>query len=279
MLYRSFRVQHAASRLASRVAISPLSFLQRRHLSTLSIETSCDDTCVAILEKDHEVNTSPPKPQARLYFHEKVTSTNSNHGGIHPIVSLESHWSNLARLVDRSLKHLPPVEQKTSKTARLYLKDGSIRRKPDFISVTRGPGMRSNLVCGLDTAKGLSTAWQIPIVGVHHMQAHALTPRLVHALENSTNDTIYRAAFPFLTLLISGGHTMLLKSESLISHTILATTLDTAIGDCLDKCGRAILPANLKAAATDTAYAKHLSNYAFPDSSMFDEYPAPQSSR
>ena len=276
MLHRTIKLQHVASR---RGTWSPRCF-QRRYLLTLAIETSCDDTCVAILERNDAVNdpqtTAPLKTQARLHFHEKVTSANSTHGGIHPIVSLKSHWSNLARLVERSLKHLPPANADTAETHKLHLKDGEVKRKPDFISATRGPGMRSNLVCGLDTAKGLSTAWQIPMLGVHHMQAHALTPRLVHALGNSTEDAACQPAFPFLTLLISGGHTMLLHSQSLTSHTVLANTRDTAIGDCLDKCGRAILPDDLKSSATDTAYGKHLSNYAFPDPSAFDSYPIPR---
>ena len=275
MLHRSVRLQHVTSRLACRHT----NRIQLRNLLTLAIETSCDDTCVAILEKKDAVSTvsaaTPLNTQAYLHFHEKVTSANSSHGGIHPIVSLESHWANLARLVARSLKHLPAAREETPEPARLHLKDGEIRRKPDFISVTRGPGMRSNLVCGLDTAKGLSTAWQIRMLGVHHMQAHALTPRLVHALDNSSVDTAYQPSFPFLTLLVSGGHTMLLHSQSRTSHTILANNLDIAIGSCLDKCGRAILPEDLKASATDTAYGKHLSNYAFPDASTFDSYPIP----
>lgn len=275
MLHRTINLQHVASRCGT---WSPRYF-QRRHFLTLAIETSCDDTCVAILEKDDAANnpqtTAPLNTQARLHVHKKATSANSTHGGIHPIVSLESHWSNLARLVERSLKHLPIANAGTAEAHKLHLKDGQVKQKPDFISATRGPGMRSNLVCGLDTAKGLSTAWQIPMLGVHHMQAHALTPRLVHALENSTSDAVYQPALPFLTLLISGGHTMLLHSQSLTSHTVLANTRDTAIGDCLDKCGRAILPDDLKASATDTAYGKHLSNYAFPDPSAFDSYPVP----
>ena len=275
MLHRIVKLQHVVSRCGTCFS----RYFHRRGLLTLAIETSCDDTCVAILEKNDALNSSrtaaPRSSQAHLRFHEKVTSANSTHGGIHPIVSLESHWSNLARLVERSLKHLPTVGAETAEAQKLHLKDGEVKRKPDFISVTRGPGMRSNLVCGLDTAKGLSTAWQIPMLGVHHMQAHALTPRLVHALGNSTSDAAYQPAFPFLTLLISGGHTMLLHSQSLTSHTVLANTRDTAIGDCLDKCGRAILPDDLKASAMDTAYGKHLSNYAFPDLSAFDSYPIP----
>jgi N6-L-threonylcarbamoyladenine synthase len=115
------------------------------------------------------------------------------------------------------------------------------------------------------------------MLGVHHMQAHALTPRLVHALESASTDIEHQPAFPFLTLLVSGGHTMLLHSKSLNSHTIIANTRDIAIGDCLDKCGRDILPESVKISTTDTAYGKYLSNFAFRDPSSFSSYPIPHS--
>ncbi|RMZ86497.1 hypothetical protein DV736_g6277, partial [Chaetothyriales sp. CBS 134916] len=170
----------------------------------------------------------------------------------------------MAELEDASVREdvLPPTKQ-------------SVQR-PDFVSVTRGPGMHSNLSCGLDTAKGLAAAFDVPLIGVHHMQAHALTPQLMYALQQpKQDDDAVEPAFPFLTLLVSGGHTMLLQSESLTSHSILADTMDIAIGDCLDKCGRAILPDSTKATTSDTAFGKHMSKYAFPDSSTFSSYPIP----
>lgn len=247
---------------------------QRRHLLTLAIETSCDDTCVAILEKHDGAKIAEEglKTQAKLHFHEKITAANTGKGGIHPLEALDHHRENLARLVQKSLYALPPASSTTAEAARIISTDGISRSKPDFVSVTRGPGMRSNLSCGLDTAKGLAAAWSIPMLGVHHMQAHALTPRLVHALSHTSAAS---PAFPFLNLLISGGHTMLLHSHSLTSHSTLATTLDTAIGDCLDKCGRTILPPSILATTTDTSYGKHLSSYAFPDPSTFTTYPIP----
>jgi N6-L-threonylcarbamoyladenine synthase len=104
------------------------------------------------------------------------------------------------------------------------------------------------------------------------MQAHALTPRLVHALQSTSTDA---PRFPFLTLLVSGGHTILVHSQSLTQHAILAESLDTAIGDCLDKCGRAILSPAQRSSATDTSYGKHLSTYAFPSPESFATYPIP----
>jgi N6-L-threonylcarbamoyladenine synthase len=110
---------------------------------TLAIETSCDDTSVAIVEKGvRDGNTV-----ARLHFHQKVTSNNHAFQGVHPLWTLRSHQENLADLVADALQHLPTHQ--------------GVRILPDFVSVTRGPGMRSNLMCGLDTAKGLAVAWQV----------------------------------------------------------------------------------------------------------------------
>lgn len=111
-----------------------------RELLTLAIETSCDDTAVAILEKTQLRNGNVG---ATLYFHKKVTSNNTAYHGVHPLASLCSHQENLANLAEEAIKHLP------------------LNRIPDFVSVTRGPGMRNNLCTGLDTAKGLAVAWQV----------------------------------------------------------------------------------------------------------------------
>lgn len=223
---------------------STLRCLQRRKLSTLAIETSCDDTSVAILEK-HKNNS------ATLHFHEKITSDNRSYGGIHPIVAHESHQKSLAALVQRALR-----------STAGKLRDGW---KPDFVTVTRGPGMRPNLITGLDTAKGLAVAWQVPIVGVNHMQAHALTPRLVSALD-ADKDCDTRAnhpSFPFLTLLVSGGHTMLVHSRALCDHEILANTTDIAIGDVIDKCARDILPSSSLDVANNVMYGRLLEAFTF----------------
>lgn len=221
----------------------------------MAIETSCDDTSVAILEKHDNRATDSPNAAATLHFHEKVTADTAAYNGIHPIIALESHQSSLAPLVERAMNRLR-------------------NRKPDFVSVTRGPGMRSNLSVGLDTAKGLSTAWRVPLLAVHHMQAHALTPRLMAALAPVTpsQQTLPKPAFPFLSLLVSGGHSMLINSSALTEHTILATTGDIALGDCLDKAARAILPSHLVL----PPYGRALETFAFPSGPSDYHYEAPK---
>ena len=244
----------------------------RRNLLTIAIETSCDDTCVSILE----TTGGHDDARADLLFNEKITARNTGKGGILPTESLESHQSHLSRLLEKALHFLPDAED-TLGAKTVWLRQGKAKKKPDFVSVTRGPGMLANLGLGLTTAKGLAIAWQIPMVGVHHMQAHALTPRLVNAMAKDRHITgqALKPAFPFLTLLVSGGHTMLLYSRGLVDHEILATTTDTAIGDELDKCGRMLLPAELREGTPDTAFGKHLSAYAFQSPGDFAQWTIP----
>ena len=258
----------------------------RRSLLTLAIETSCDDTCVAILERSG--------PAARLLFNKKVTSDNRAFGGVNPLVAIMSHTTSLANLVREALPSLPEWVESAAATddaARgtphvhgsdvLHVPNPSTgaperRRKPDFVTVTRGPGIASALAAGLNTAKGLAVAWGVPLLGVHHMQAHALTPRLVNALEqpwvapseatsSSSSITSPSPQFPFLTLLVSGGHTQLVLSTSLTAHAMLAEADSIAVGDMIDKGARAILPASAKASAPDVMYGALLERFAYPD--------------
>jgi N6-L-threonylcarbamoyladenine synthase len=140
--------------------------------------------------------------------------------------------------------------------------------------------MRSNLSVGLDTGKALSVAWQIPMLGVHHMQAHLLTPRLVSCLENEANPNPDPPAmapeFPFLSILVSGGHTMLVQSSRLTEHKILATSGDIAMGEALDKSAREIVPASLLQDAKSTMYGKTLEKFVFPNGKAdFADYKPP----
>ncbi|CUS07644.1 unnamed protein product [Tuber aestivum] len=206
-----------------------------RRFTVLAIETSCDDTSVALLR------SSPGSPStATLLAHKTLTCPNRVYGGIHPLASVQFHRRNLLPLL-QSLE---------------------ISRKPDLVAVTRGPGMLAALAAGFDTAKGLSAAWGVPLIGVHHMQAHALTPRLVAALNGGEGGV----EFPFMTLLVSGGHTILLESRGLTSHRILAETMDIALGDMVDKCARRLLPeAVMDGHPEAVSYGAALERFCFPE--------------
>ena len=135
--------------------------------------------------------------------------------------------------------------------------------------------MLSNLYTGLNTAKGLAVAWQVPLVGINHMQAHALTPRLESALEFGNKEP-RQPGFPFLSLLVSGGHTLLVHSRGLVDHDILANTTDIAVGDALDKMARSILPKDIVEGATDVMYGRMLEKFVFPHGTIGHDYSAPR---
>ncbi|KAH6660596.1 glycoprotease pgp1 [Truncatella angustata] len=267
----------------------------RRSLLTLAIESSCDDSCVALLDK------TPRAASARLLFNKKITSDNRAFQGVHPLTSVVSHTASLGPLIQEALRSLPVAPPVTigdyNAWRKLLWVDGEVRVKPDFVTVTRGPGMTSNLATGLNTAKGLAAAWDVPLLGVNHMQAHALTPRLVSALEGGGNgqaggepspppkpepspvitpaykggqrpppppEEPHSPDFPFLSLLVSGGHTLLVHSRSLTDHRILAQAMNIAIGDMIDKCARTVIPPSHLAGLEDVMYGPLLERFAFP---------------
>lgn len=221
---------------------------------------------MAIVEK-HDSR----KPSATVHFLENITADTRQYRGIHPIEALQSHQENAAKLVQRALNFLPPAQETDAGNSYLAVENAGNKRRrlPDLIAATRGPGMRSNLFVGLDTAKGLAVAFQIPFLGVHHMQAHLLTPRLVSALAGTTSSngegTAAEARFPFLSILVSGGHSQLVHSGSITDHEILATTADIALGETLDKSARLILPEHVLQSAQSTMYGRTLERFAFPN--------------
>ncbi|OJJ44896.1 hypothetical protein ASPZODRAFT_70688 [Penicilliopsis zonata CBS 506.65] len=244
--------------------------VSRRCLLTLAIESSCDDTSVAILEKE--------KNATKIHFLENVTADTREYGGIHPIVALESHHESMSKLVNKALHHLPLITGGNSDGGGGQITlagESQPRRKPDLVAATRGPGMRSNLTIGLETGKALSVAWQVPFVGVHHMQAHLLTPRLVASLEGGDGPT--QPKFPFLSILVSGGHSILVRSTSIVGHQIMAESSDIAIGEALDKTAREVLPPSLLENAKNTMYGKMLEQFAFPNGAAdYTDYRPPR---
>lgn len=130
----------------------------RPHTSTIS---NALKTAVAILNVKQ---TSENHTQhAELLFSEKITSNNLAYGGIHPLVALESHRKHLSALVRTALDSLPPARKDVSELHQLSLPSGLRVEKPEIVAVTRGPGMRSSLMAGLDTAKGLAVAWYLQL--------------------------------------------------------------------------------------------------------------------
>ena len=167
---------------------------------TLGIETSCDETGVALFSAETGLLAHALHSQVDLH---------AVYGGVVPEIASRDHIRML----------LPLIQQ---------VMDEAGIEKPDAIAYTAGPGLTGALMVGGGMANGLGLAWGCPVVAVHHMEGHLLAPMLE---ENPPK-------FPFLALLVSGGHTMLIAVRQLGDYEILGTTLDDAAGEAFDKTAK-----------------------------------------
>ncbi|KQK04047.1 probable tRNA N6-adenosine threonylcarbamoyltransferase, mitochondrial isoform X3 [Brachypodium distachyon] len=174
----------------------------RRDLLMLGIETSCDDTAAAVVRGDGEILSQVVSSQADLLV---------KYGGVAPKMAEEAHSLAIDQVVQKALDDAHVSESDLS-----------------AVAVTVGPGLSLCLRVGVHKARTIAKAFGLPIVGVHHMEAHALVSRLV----NKGLD------FPFLALLISGGHNLLILAHNLGDYVQLGTTVDDAIGEAYDKSAR-----------------------------------------
>ncbi|KAJ1032354.1 hypothetical protein NDA18_001840 [Ustilago nuda] len=195
----SFRPSPTSCHRTFRSSSTILSSSQPRLV--LGIETSCDDSCASVVSSDRSVLSSVVTKQ-----------DHSSTGGIHPLSAASGHHSNLPSTISSAL-------------SQANVGHADI----DAIAVTQGPGMTSSLGVGLSAAKTLSAVLNKPLIYVHHMQAHALTPLLTEKEPPK---------FPFLVLLVSGGHTMLVLARGVSAFSILITTKDDSIGNAFDKVAR-----------------------------------------
>lgn len=181
----------------------------RRSYYVLAIESSCDDACVAVLEQ-RRANGVP-----YIVDESKETLKSASKGGIVPTDAHEFHQEILGKLVKKVCE-----------------RNGfSASSPPELVCCTRGPGLVGSLSAGLQLSKGLSIAWNVPLIGVHHMLGHILAATL-------SQQEMPR--YPYLSFLCSGGHTMLVKLSTIADHKVVANTQDIAVGDCIDKCSREI---------------------------------------
>jgi N6-L-threonylcarbamoyladenine synthase len=168
----------------------------------LAIETSCDDTAAAVLE-DGTVRSSIVASQDEVH---------RRYGGVVPELASRSHMRNILPVVTSALE-----------AAGRTLDD------IDGIAATCGPGLVGSLLVGLSAAKGIAFARRLPFVGVNHMEGHLLSPRL---------DTA--TPFPYLALLVSGGHTSLYFAEDFGNYRLLGQTRDDAAGEAFDKVAKTL---------------------------------------
>ena len=171
----------------------------------LGIESSCDETAASILE---ESNESVPNLLSNI-----VSSQEEIHkkfGGVVPELAARSHIDKIDLIVDKALK-----------------KSGKKLSDIDAIAVTGGPGLIVCLSVGLNFAKTLAMTLNKPLIVVNHLEGHALSPKLITDLK-----------FPYLLLLISGGHSQYLAVKNLGKYKRLGTTIDDALGEAFDKTAK-----------------------------------------
>ena len=168
----------------------------------LGIESSCDETAVALVSTDRRI------------IAQRIASQDEAHrpyGGVVPEIAARAHAERIA-----------PMVAEVMGEAGMELSDCAA------IAATAGPGLIGGVMVGLVSAKALAMASDVPLIAVNHLEGHALSPRLVDAgLE-----------FPYLLLLVSGGHCQILRCEGVGQYRRLATTIDDAVGEAFDKTAK-----------------------------------------
>lgn len=168
----------------------------------LGIETSCDETAVALYHPDEGLI------HHLLY---SQTAMHNEYGGVVPELASRDHVRKLTPLIKRLLQE-----------------SGLSAEAIGGIAYTAGPGLMGALLVGACTARSLAWTWRVPAIAVHHMEGHLLAPML----ENPA------PSFPFVALLISGGHTLLVQVDSVGAYTLLGQSIDDAAGEAFDKTAK-----------------------------------------
>ncbi|TCT14814.1 O-sialoglycoprotein endopeptidase [Bibersteinia trehalosi] len=171
-------------------------------MKILGIETSCDETGVAIYDEHQGLIANQLYSQIEMH---------ADYGGVVPELASRDHIRKTLPLIQAALKEANITAQDI-----------------DGIAYTSGPGLVGALLVGSTIARSLAYAWNVPALGVHHMEGHLLAPMLE---ENPP-------PFPFVALLVSGGHTQLVKVENIGKYELLGESIDDAAGEAFDKTGK-----------------------------------------
>jgi N6-L-threonylcarbamoyladenine synthase len=174
-------------------------------VTILAIESSCDDTSVAVIRDGYVLSNLIANQDIHMSY-----------GGVVPELASRAHQANIV-----------PV------THQAMLKAGIKLEEINAVAFTRGPGLLGSLLVGTSFAKGLALARNIPLIEVNHLQAHVLAHFI---LEKDKNNRL--PSFPFLCLLVSGGHTRIIVMKSQLEMEVIGNTIDDAAGEAFDKCGK-----------------------------------------
>jgi N6-L-threonylcarbamoyladenine synthase len=176
-------------------------------MTLLAIETSCDETSAAVV-RDGKVLSNLVSSQIKLH---------AEYGGVVPELAAREH-----------LKNLPPVTQAALREA------GVSPRQLDAVAATQGPGLGIALLVGFKAAQAFAFALGKPFIGINHHEAHLYSPWI----EGNPPVASFEKFEPNVSLIVSGGHTMLVLVKSELNHRVLGGTIDDAAGECFDKTGK-----------------------------------------
>lgn len=173
-------------------------------MKVLGIESSCDETAVAVVDDAGRVWADQ--------IHSQI-ATHADYGGVVPELASRAHIQHIAPLVARALDEA-----------------GLAPEELDGVAAASGPGLVGALLVGLSFAKGLAMAAGVPFIGVHHMEGHLMSPFLNLGPGEKTE-----IDYPFMALLVSGGHTQLMNVKAFGDYELVGQTLDDAVGEAFDK--------------------------------------------
>lgn len=227
----------------------------------LAIETSCDETAIAILECSGDPSTSLGASEHAARF--KVLGNallsqielHKEYGGVFPMLAKREHAKNLVPILEAALEEAELLREDAQaishevrdEIARLLEREPGLSEQffellseveppaIDAIAVTAGPGLEPALWVGINFAKALALLWNKPLVAVNHMEGHVLAAL---AREESEDLVIKDVAMPVLALLISGGHTELVLMKQWLEYELIGQTRDDAVGEAFDKVAR-----------------------------------------
>jgi len=182
----------------------------------LAIETSCDETSVALVQ----ASGSLKKPHFKILSNvvSSQVKLHAPYGGVVPILAVREHTKNLIPVLNEATKEFPNWQEKI-----------------DFLAVTEGPGLMPALLVGVSFARALAYAIQKPILGVSHLEGHIYSTWLKSSGKKYQN---FLPKFPALSLIVSGGHTLLAFLKNYAHYQILGETRDDACGEAFDKVAR-----------------------------------------
>ena len=179
----------------------------------IGIESSCDDTSIALLDcSDKGCFVLSEKTASQIDVHKK-------YGGVVPEIAGRMHAEKIVPLIEAVLENQP---------------------KPDAIAVTSGPGLITGLLVGVEAARVLSYAWDIPLVSTNHIEGHIYSTQIINQNSEISKIDSPQINFPALALIVSGGHTELILMKNHGDYKILGSTKDDAAGECFDKVAKLI---------------------------------------